>query len=135
MLNGGNIPGGESEILGAIGFYLLIALSSTGIGLVIASLVKAESAATHSGIALTLITAFIGGLFLPYNMMPSIFQIFARIHPITSANAAIVFLLEGEQYVYYNSLNHVQIGVTVVLSGALFLSGMILYSTRCWMKE
>jgi ABC-type multidrug transport system permease subunit len=135
MITGGNIPGGESEILGAIGFYLLIALSSTGIGLVIASLVKAESAATHSGIALTLITAFVGGLFVPYNMLPSVFQIFARINPITSANAAIIFLLEGEQFAYYNPLNPVQVGASVVLSVALFMSGMILYSTHCWLKE
>ena len=135
MINGGNFSVKDSQIFLVIGFYLLITLSSTGIGLIIASLVKAESAATHSGIALTLITAFIGGMFAPYSMLPSIFQVFARIHPITSANAAIIFLLEGEQFAYYDPLHQLQVGTTIILSVTLFFSGIILYSNHCWLKE
>jgi ABC-2 type transport system permease protein len=135
LVTGGTISAHASQVLMAFGLYGMCVLSATGIGLIIASWVRAESAATHAGIALTLLTAFMGGMFLPYDMLPSVFQAIARLHPITSANAAIVYLLEGEQYAYYNPLNALQMGVTVGLSAVLFISGMILYSSRCWLKE
>jgi len=123
------------NILKALGFFLLIALASTGIGLIIASLVKGESAATHAGVAITLLTAFLGGMFAPYSMLPSFLQVFARIYPISSANASIVFLLEGEEFAYYNPPGLGQIGLTIALSCLLFALGLTLYSKLCWRKE
>lgn len=135
LISGGKISVHSMHIFMSMGCYFLITLSSTGIGLIIASWVKGESAATHAGIALTLLTAFMGGLFLPYQMLPWIFQLFARVHPITSANAAIVYLLEGECVSYYNPLQPAQMGITIAFSVILFTSGMILYSKQCWLTQ
>jgi ABC-type multidrug transport system permease subunit len=48
--------------------YVVSVLVATGMGLIIASWVRAESTATHADIALTPLTAFMGGMFLPYDM-------------------------------------------------------------------
>ena len=125
---GANITGDITSVIESVGFFLLIAMAATGTGLIIVSVIKGESAATHTGIALTLLTAFVGGMFVPYSMLPSFLQVFARIHPIPSANALIVFLLQGEAFVDYNPFTAGQIGLTIVESCALFVIGLILYS-------
>jgi len=122
-------------LLESSGFVLLIALTSTGIGLITASFVKGESAATHTGVAITLVTSFCGGMFTSYSTLPSLLQAFARFYPVSSANAAMVFLLEGEDFVGYNPLSTSQISLTAVLSVAIFLVGLTLYSKRCWKKR
>ncbi|MGC1122788.1 MAG: ABC transporter permease [Candidatus Methanofastidiosia archaeon] len=131
---GAQFTGGANEIAGSLGFIVLIMVAATGIGLIIASVIKGESAATHAGIALTLLTAFTGGMFAPYPMLPSFLQVVARIHPIASANAGIVFLLQGELVAYYNPLTGGQVALTIVGSCALFVAGLVLYSKLCWRK-
>ncbi len=121
--------------LECMGFCFLIALTSTGIGLIIASLIKGESAATHAGVAITLLIGFLGGFFIPYLMLPIFLQTFARIFPISSATALIILLLEGEEIIGYNPLSFVQISFTIVISFLLFLLGLILYSKFCWTKR
>ncbi|MBU7010652.1 MAG: ABC transporter permease [Theionarchaea archaeon] len=122
------------SVVESLGFFFLIAIAATGIGLIIASLIKGESAATHTGIALTLLTAFLGGMFVPYSMLPPFLQVIARIHPIPSANASIVFLLQGAEFVDYDPLILGQIGLTIGESCALFVIGLMLYSKLCWRK-
>ncbi len=51
---GATFKGGFIVSLESFGFVFLTALASVGIGLIIASIVKGESAATHTGIAHTL---------------------------------------------------------------------------------
>jgi len=124
-----------TEALFALGFSLLTVVASAGVGLIIAALLKGESAATHTGIAITLITYFLGGMALPYSQLPAVLQAFARLHPITSANASIVFLLVGEQYVGYNPLNAIQTISTLVSTITVFVVGMVAYSRFCWKRR
>jgi len=116
-------------------FLMFISLASTGIGLIIASFVKGESAATHTGVALTLLTFFCGGMVAPYAALPSALQVFARFHPVSSANAAIAFLLVGEGFAGYNPLRISQVVLTTAISIAIFAVGLMLYSKRCWKKR
>jgi ABC-2 type transport system permease protein len=134
LVYGAQITGDLIKVGEAFGFFFLIMLAATGIGLLIASGIKGESAATHTGIALTLLTAFLGGMFVPYSMLPPVLQVVARVHPIPSANASIVFLLQGEAFAYYNPLTGGQIGLTIMGSCALFVVGLIAYSKWCWRK-
>ena len=113
MLYGAVFKGGLTDILTAAGFSFLTAVASAGVGLIIASLVKGESAATHTGVAITLLTFLLGGMALPYTSLPGALRAFARLHPITSANASMIFLLEGESYIGYNPLGAVQVCTTV----------------------
>ena len=123
-----------TDILVAAGFIFLTVVASVGVGLIIASLVKGESASTHTGVAITLITYFLGGMALPYTSLPEALKVFARLHPITSANASMVFLLEGESYIGYNPFSAVQIFTTVALSFLVLVVGIKLYSNLCWRR-
>jgi ABC-type multidrug transport system permease subunit len=134
VVYGARFSCGFIVLLEFLGFTLLASLASVGIGLVIASLVKGESAATHTGVAVTLLTYFLGGMAFPYSSLPLPLQVFARIHPISSANASMVFLLEGVSFVGYNPTSTGQTALTVILSIFLFVIGLMLYSKRCWRK-
>lgn len=134
LLYGAVFNGGLTDILAAAGFSFLTAVASVGVGLIIASLVKGESAATHTGVAITLITYFIGGMALPYTSLPDALKVFARLHPITSANASMIFLLEGESYIGYNPLVASQVCTTVVSSLLVLAIGVALYSNFCWRR-
>lgn len=132
LVYGAEFNGDFIVILKCIGLFMLVAIASAGIGLIIASLVKAESAATHAGVAITLLTAFLGGMFLPYSMLPPFLQSFARVYPVSSANASMVSLLQGQRIAGYDPLNTPQIGVTILLSCFCFVLGLALYARRCW---
>lgn len=126
---------GLFEVLAAMGFGFLTALTSVGVGMIIASFVKGESAATHTGVAITLLTYSMGGMALPYSNLPAALKAFARLYPISSANASMVYLLEGEAFVGYNPLNMPQTILTISLCLLIFFLGMILYSKFCWRRS
>lgn len=134
-LYGAGFDGGLIEILKAMGFSFLTAVASVGVGLIVASLVKGESAATHTGVALTLLTYFLGGMALPYGNLPAVLKAFARLHPISSANASMVYLLEGESFVGYNPLSAAQTASTVLLTVFVFVAGLVMYSRLCWRRR
>lgn len=135
LLYGAQFSCGVIKSLKSLGFALLISLTSVGMGLIIASSIKGESAATHIGVAITLLTYFLGGMAFPYSSLPIALQVFTRIHPIASANASIIYLLEGEAFVGYNPLNFGQTTLTIALSLFIFISGLVLYSNRYWRKK
>lgn len=124
-----------TEALTALGFSFLTAVASVGVGLINASLLKGESAATHTGVALTLLTYFLGGMAIPYSKLPAALKVFSRLHPISSANACMIRLLEGEAFVGYEPLNMVQVASTVTISFLLFVVGLASYSKLCWRRE
>jgi ABC-type transport system involved in multi-copper enzyme maturation permease subunit len=134
ILYGAVFNGGLVYILTAAGFSFLTAVTSMGVGPIIASLVKGESAATHTGVAITLLSYFLGGMALPYTSLPETLRAFARLHPIMSANASMIFLLEGESYVGYNPLGAVQVCTTVSSSLLVLAVGVALYSNLCWRR-
>ena len=135
LLYGAVFEGSLTDILAAAGFSFLTVVASVGVGLITASLVKGESAATHTGVAMTLLTYFLGGMALPYSNLPLVLRYFARLHPIPSANAMMISLLEGEAYVGYNPLNMAQVALTVSSSTLILLVGLTLYSKLCWRKD
>lgn len=119
-------------IIEALGLVLLISLTSSGIGLIIASLVNGESAATHTGVALSLLIFFLGGMAFPYSALPAPLQAFARFHPISSANTLLIYLFEGESMVGYNPCAIEQIIPMIAISVLTFIIGLLLYSKTCW---
>lgn len=135
LLYGAQFSIGVITSLKSLGFALLISLTSVGMGLIIASSINGESAATHIGVAITLLTYFLGGMAFSYSSLPIALQIFAKIHPIASANASMIYLLEGEDFVGYNPLNLGQTTLTIALSLIIFMGGLVLYSKRYWRKR
>ena len=133
-LYGAEFGGGFLEVLASMGFSLLTSLASMGVGLIIASLVKGESAATHTGVAITLLTYFIG-MALPYSNIPEALQLFAKLHPISSANASVICLIVGEAFVGYNPLKTLQAALTVSSSILIFFIGLASYSRLCWRRD
>jgi hypothetical protein len=121
-------------ILAAAGFSFLTAVTSMDVGLIIASLVKGDSVATRTGVAITLLSYFLGGMALPYTSLPEALRAFARLHPITSANTSMFFLLEGESYIGYNPLGAVQVSTTMASSLLVLAVGVALYSNLCWRR-
>ena len=119
---------------GAIFFFLLLFIASVGIGLIIASLVDGESAATHLGIGISLVMFFLG-IGIPYSQLPRELQIWSRINPLSSAFAPIISLLEGEQILGYNPFTIVQIALLIVLSLLIFSIGVFFYSKIAWSKN
>jgi ABC-2 type transport system permease protein len=119
-------------ILGVIGLVFIVFLMTAGTGFLIASFIKGESAATHTGVAITLLVYFVGGMAFPYANLPSFMQIFTRIHPVSSANAMMIYLLEGETVAGYNPFTLPQLILTTLLAVITFVVGLILYSKSCW---
>ncbi|MFX1285699.1 MAG: ABC transporter permease [Promethearchaeota archaeon] len=124
-----------TELMMSLGFLLLIGLAGVGTGLIIASFVKNESVATHMGVALTLVIFFLGGMAIPFSDLPNFIQLFAQVHPVSSATASIVYLLIDENLAGYNPLNIGQIILTSLLSISLFFIGIILYSNHSYKKN
>ena len=135
FIYGARFDYGLTEAFWALGFGLLTVIASAGVGLIIAAFVKGESAATHTGVALTLITYFLGGMALPYSKLPTVLQAFARLHPVSSANAAMVYLLVGEVFVGYNPLSSIQTVSSIISTALIFLVGMVSYSRLCWRRR
>ena len=132
---GARFTGAGIEILQAIGFVCLVICASAGVGLIAGTLIKNLQGAIMTGVGIAVITSAISGLFAPYELLPVPLQTFARIYPISSAQASIVHLLAGPDMVAYNPLTSGQIALTIALSFALLLAGTALYSRLGWKLE
>ena len=125
---GARFGGGALPSVEATGFLLLVIASAAGIGLIIGSLVKALQAAVFVGIALTIVTLYITGIFVPYETLPAALQAFARIYPISSATSSAAYLLLGQDAVGYDPLTISQVATTLALSFVLLGIGSLFYS-------
>ena len=132
LLYGANFAYDFSVILGVLAVGSIILLMTSGTGLIIASLLKNESAATHTGVAVTLLVYFLGGMAFSYSNLPPFMQIFARIHPLSSMNSMMIYLLEGEAIAGYNPLTLEQIIPNIIIAVLTFIIGLMLYSKSCW---
>jgi ABC-2 type transport system permease protein len=119
----------------AIGFILLIFTASSGIGMLIGTIITHVHGAIMTGVGLTVVSAAVSGVMTPYTYLPSILQQFAKTYPISSANSAITYLLVGSEYAGYNPLTPSQIALTLTLSLLVFAVGLITYSKFCWRKN
>jgi len=132
---GARFTGTGVEIPQAIGFVFLVICASAGVGLIAGTLIKNLQGAIMTGVGISVITSFISGLFVPYEVLPVPLQVFSRVYPISSAQASIVHLLAGPDMVAYNPLTSGQITLTIALSFALLLVGTVLYSRLGWKLE
>lgn len=132
---GARFSGTIISVFQCIIFLLIIFFASTGIGLIVGTMIKHTHGAVMTGVGISVVTASTSGLFAPYSSLPPILQGFSQVYPISSANSAIMYLLLGKSYAGYNPLSINQITATIILSFLLFVAGLILYSKFCWRKE
>ena len=132
---GARFTGAGTEIPQAIGFIFLVMCASAGVGLMAGTLIKNLQGAIMTGVGIAVITAAISGLMFPYEYLPVPLQTFARIYPISSAQASIACLLAGPDMVAYNPLTSGQIALTIALSFVLLIAGTALYSRLGWKLE
>jgi len=132
---GARFTGAGVAIPQAIGFVFLVICASAGVGLIACTLIKHLQGAIMTGVGIAVITSAISGLFAPYEFLPVPLQMFARVYPISSAQASIAYLLAGPNMVAYNPLTSGQVTLTIVLSFTLLLAGTVLYSRLGWRLE
>jgi ABC-2 type transport system permease protein len=132
---GARFAGTGVQIPQAIGFVFLVICASAGVGLIAGTLIKNLQGAIMTGVGIAVVTSAISGLFAPYEVLPAPLQTFARVYPISSAQASIVHLLAGPDMVAYNPLTSGQVTLTIILSIALLLVGTVLYTRLGWKLE
>lgn len=120
------------ETCQSIGFFLIVFLASAGIGMVIGTVIKHVQGAIMTGVSISVLTASLSGIFVPYSTLPNFLQGFARVYPISSAKSSIDFFSGGEKLAGYNPLTTGHVGLMIGLSILLFAAGLILYSKICW---
>jgi ABC-type polysaccharide/polyol phosphate export permease len=121
------------DLLCILGIAALITILTSGIGLIIASFVKSESAAAHVGMALVLVNYFIGIAF-PYGELPDVLRPVVRVNPICIGNNMISALAIGEEFVGYNPLTYIDATIMLALTGGTFILGLYLYAKYCWRR-
>ena len=132
---GARFTGTGVDILQAIGFVFLVIFASAGVGLMAGTLIKNLQGAIMTGVGVAVVTSAISGLFAPYQFLPAPLQAFSRVYPISSAQASIAYLLAGPGMVAYNPLTSGQVSLTIGLSFALLIAGIVLYSRLGWKLE
>jgi ABC-2 type transport system permease protein len=132
---GAHFSGTAASDVEAIGFLLLAIISAAGIGLIIGSYTKVLLATFFTGLGVTLVTAFISGIFIPYDSLPSFLRVFAHIYPISSATSSSVYVLLGESASGYDPLTAAQVTSTLLISIGLLAVGVFIYSKRAWKRD
>ena len=135
MAYGARFSGTLISYLEAVGFLVLAIMAAAGIGLVIGSYTKLVLATFFTGLAITLFTAFVGGIFIPYESLPSSLHVFAHFYPISSAASSAVFLLLGKSAAGYNPLTTGQVIATVLISVGFLSAGVFTYTKQAWKRD
>ena len=105
------------------------------IGLIVGTYAKLVLAAFFTGLGITLGTAFIAGIFISYDILPSYFREFAHIYPISSATSSSIYLLLGERAAGYNPLTVGRVISTLLISIGLLVAGVFVYTKQGWKRE
>jgi ABC-2 type transport system permease protein len=132
---GARFSGTVADYLEVVGFLLLAIMSAAGIGLIVGSYTKLLMATFLTGLAVSLVTAFISGLFIPYESLPTFLQAFSRFYPISSATSSSVYLLLGQAAAGYDPITVVQVVSTVLISIGILAVGVIVYSRQGWKRD
>jgi len=119
-------------ILKSLGFLCLSILASSGIGLVIGSLVRNLQGAIMTGVAIAVITSAVSGVFFDYSMLPEALRGFAQVWPISAANTLIQHSIAGFTGYAPTDLNII---LVVVMSLLFFAAGLIVYNKFCWRTD
>jgi ABC-2 type transport system permease protein len=132
---GARFSGTGVSYLEVIGFLLLAIISAAGIGLIVGSYTKLLMGTFLAGLAVSLVTAFISGLFIPYESLPASLQAFSRFYPISSATSSSVYLLLGQAAAGYDPVTVLQVVSTVLISIGLVAIGITIYSRQGWRRD
>lgn len=134
-LVGARVSGSAVDGVLSCGFLLVAMAASAGIGMVIGTVIKSVQGATMTGVGISVVSAAVSGVMVPYSILPEVLRGFARVYPLSSVNSSVIYLMIGEEFTGYNPLTVEQVTVTVVVSLALFLGGLIAYSKFSWREE
>lgn len=121
------------DLLLILGIASVVILFVSGLGLVIASFVKSESAAAHIGVAIVLVNYFIGIAF-PYRDLPELLRPMVHVNPVCIGNNMIAVLTVGEEFLGYNPFNFMDATVLLLLAALMFTIGLYIYSRYCWRR-
>ena len=116
-----------------LGVTSVVILFTAGLGLIIASVVKSESAAAHIGVAIVLINYFIGIAF-PYRDLPDLLRPIVHVNPVCIGNNMVAALTVGEEFLGYNPFNLMDASVMLLLAAVIFITGLYIYSRNCWRR-
>jgi len=129
---GAKFGGGVIDVVQCIGYAILMLLSSAGIGVIFGSLVKSEGAAINIGVGVTVLTASISGMFMPYSGLPEVLQRFSELYPPSAAISSILYILQGEFFAGYNPLTLEHTVYAIISSLAIFILCLIVYKQKLW---
>jgi len=120
-------------LLKSLGFLVLGTLASSGVGLIVGSLIKSIQGSIMTGVGIAVVTSAISGVFFQYSMLPAVLQKFARIWPMSSTNSVIINYLIGD--IGYNPFAPLYLSLTIIISLLFFSAGIVLYTVYCWRTE
>jgi ABC-2 type transport system permease protein len=129
---GAQFGGGAMEVLESFGFLLMAIAAAAGIGLILGSFIKSVQGAAFIGLAVSIVLAYLSGIWIPYDQLSSQLQAFSRTFPISSASSSMFYLLLGQDVAGYDPLTVGQIAIGVVLSVALLAVGVAVYHRTSW---
>lgn len=132
---GARVPGSVTDGLASVVLLLVAIVSSAGIGMLIGTFIKNVHGATMTGVGVSVLSAAISGVMVPYSSLPGVLQAFSRVYPMSSVNSMVIYLMVGEEYAGYNPLSTGQVVMTVFVALVLFVAGLVAYSRLCWKKE
>lgn len=135
LLLGAKFSTTEIGLLHCVGYIVLAILASSGVGLILGTIIKGEQSALYTGIVIAFTTSFTSGIFTTYSQLIPVLQFFSRIYPISSSNSSLIYILIGEKAAGYNPLEPIQITLTVLSSLVLFAIGLAIYARYCWRKD
>ena len=132
---GARVSGSVTDVLQSVVLLLVAVCASAGIGMLIGTFIKSVHGATMTGVGVSVLSAAISGVMIPYSSLPGILQAFARVYPVASVNSMIIYLMVGEESAGYNPLTASQVVMTLAVAFVLFFAGLTAYSRLCWKKE
>ena len=110
-------------------------VGAAGIGLILGSLIKSVQGTAFFGLAVSLIFAFVSGIFVPYSQLSAPLQAFSRAFPISSAMSSVGYLLLGQDVVGYDPVTLGQIATGLAVALVLMAVGLVLYHRTSWRLE
>jgi ABC-type multidrug transport system permease subunit len=132
---GARVSGSLGDGFKSVALLLVAISASAGIGMLIGTFVKNVHGATMTGVGVSVLSAAVSGVMVPYSALPGVLQAFARVYPMSSVNSMVTYLMVGEEYAGYNPLTAGQVAFTVAVAVILLAAGLVAYSRFCWKRE
>lgn len=127
---GSKFEASASDVAISLPFFVILLLSASGIGLIIANLVRGRAI---EGIAVALLVGgcTVSGVFAPYVGLPDYLKFFSRLYPISASMHVInrFLLVKGFAWMHYDfdPASPLYIAYTVIISIGFFAAGLLLH--------